>query len=302
MNSSSSSVSFFDLAIIGHFARDVIVDRDSRAWSSGGSVYYGSIAARRLGRSVAVITRLAKKDFPFLDELRQEGVKVFATESAETTGFENIYTTENRNRRALFPLGFAGPFTLEELPCLSASYVVLGPIIAGEFDLDFLKEVSSYISGKIALDIQGLIRVRIREKEIVFRNWDGREEGLPFVEVLKTDDVELEVITRKTDLREGAKQLAALGPKEVLVTHAQGLLVLANGKFYRAPFVAKSLRGRTGRGDTAFASYLSWRISSDPAKSCRLAGAVTSIKMERPGPLRASLSEIEQFMQNYPPK
>ena len=67
-----------DVAVIGHFAKDILVFGGQSMVSSGGSVYYGALALRRLGLRVAVVTRLRKEDFPRLDELKAEGILVFA--------------------------------------------------------------------------------------------------------------------------------------------------------------------------------------------------------------------------------
>ena len=67
-----------DLLLVGHFARDrIVVDRVPQI-ASGGGVYYGSIALRRQGLEVAVLTRLHREDFTHLEELEREGVHVFA--------------------------------------------------------------------------------------------------------------------------------------------------------------------------------------------------------------------------------
>lgn len=289
----------YDVVMIGHFARDVIVDAGTRTRASGGAVYYGSVAVRRLGKTCAVVTRLARADARWLAELEAEGVRVYWQESAETSGIENVYTTADRNRRTCSPLGFAGPFRLEDVPRLAAHYVVLGPIIAGEFSLEFLQTIRSHVTGQVALDVQGFVRVR-EGPRLVFREWADQAEGLRHVDVLKADDAEVEALTGETDLEAGARALAAHGPSEVLVTRAEGLLVLAGDKVFHAPFQARSLVGRTGRGDTATATYLAWRIDHPPAEACRMAGLATSRKMEQPGPLQVPLEDLEQALEHYP--
>ena len=103
-----------DVAFVGHFARDRLVYRGTTEIASGGGVYYGSMAVRRLGFSVAVITKLHPDDFGWLDELRQHGIEVHAAPAPQTTGIENIYPTEDMDRRICHPLGLAGPFSLEQ--------------------------------------------------------------------------------------------------------------------------------------------------------------------------------------------
>ena len=66
------------------------------------------------------------------------------------------------------------------------------------------------------------------------------------------------------------------------------------GHTHSPPFTPRcSLAGRTGRGDTCFATYLTRRLTSTPAEACRWAGAVTTLKQEQPGPWRGTVAEVE---------
>ena len=285
-----------DVAMIGHFAKDKLVFRGREEISSGGSVYYGAIALRRMGLSVAVITRLRKDDFDRLEELRREGILVFAQPAEQTSGIENIYFTADMDRRICKPLGFAGPFHEEDLPDIEAKVFIVGPIMAGEVDLPLIEELAK--RGPIALDVQGFVRVREGD-ELVLRDWPEKEEGLSHVRFLKADSAEAEVLTGTTDLRKAAKELAGYGPREVVLTHAGGVLVYADGRYHEAPFRPRELKGRTGRGDTCFATYLGKRLTSPPEEACRFAAAVTSLKMEKPGPFRGSMEEVEEFLRRH---
>jgi len=60
------------------------------------------------------------------------------------------------------------------------------------------------------------------------------------------------------------------------------------------------IRGRTGRGDTCFATYVARRLEVGPEEACRFAAAVTSLKMEHPGPYRGSRADVEQFLARRP--
>ena len=68
-----------DILFLGHFAVDRNVVDGVAEIASGGGVYYGGIAAARLGARVGVVTRLRAEDFPRLDAFREAGVEVFAT-------------------------------------------------------------------------------------------------------------------------------------------------------------------------------------------------------------------------------
>jgi len=325
-----------DIVVIGHFAKDKIVVRGEERVSSGGSVYYGAIALRRMGLKVAVITRLKPDDFGLLDELRDEGILVFAQPAEETSGIENTYFTDDMDRRLCKPLGFAGPFRLEDMPDIQARTFLVGPIMAGEVDIPLIRALSS--KGNVALDAQGFVRVR-EGNELVFRDWPQKQEGLSLVDVLKVDTAEAEVLTGQTDVRQAVRELAAHGPSEIVLTRPQGVLVYAGEKYYEAPFKrspGKSLktllapvpggvagevepqepprgrgfehfpgklfnprevRGRTGRGDTCFASYLGRRLTAGPEEACRFAAAMTSLKLEQPGPFRGSIEDVERSAQ-----
>lgn len=280
-----------DIAVIGHFAKDKIIVRGEEWVSSGGSVYYGAIALRRMGLRVAVITRLRQDDFGLLDELSDEGILVFAQPAEQTSGIENTYFTDDMDRRLCKPLGFAGPFRSEDMPDIQAKTFLVGPIMAGEVDIPLLRTLSS--KGAVALDAQGFVRVREGEA-LVFKDWPQKQEGLALVDVLKVDTAEAEVLTGQTDVRQAMRELAAYGPREIVLTRPQGVLVYAGGEYHQAPFVPREVRGRTGRGDTCFAGYLGRRLTADPEEACRLAAAMASLKLEQPGPFRGSVEDVER--------
>jgi sugar/nucleoside kinase (ribokinase family) len=282
-----------DIAIIGHFAKDKIIVRSEERVSCGGSVYYGAIALRQMGLRVAVITRLKQDDFVLLDELKDEGILVFAQPSEQTSGIENTYVTEDMDRRLCKPLGFAGPFRIQDLPDIQARTSLVGPIMAGEVDIPLIRVLSS--RGTVALDAQGFVRVREGEA-LVFRDWLQKREGLALVDVLKVDTAEAEVLTGQTGVHQAMRELADYGPKEIMLTRPQGILVYAGGEFHQAPFNPREMRGRTGRGDTSFAAYLGRRLTSDPAEACRFAAAMASLKLEQAGPFRGSMEDVERVL------
>ena len=273
----------YDLIFFGHFAKDFNVVDGHGEHQSGGGVFFGSVVARRIGLRVAVVTRLHPADFARLDEMRCEGIDMFAAPAAQTTGIENTYQSHDMERRICKPLGFAGALQLADVPPASARIYAITPIIAGEMDLAFLKNLAA--RGPVALDIQGFVRVP-ENGTLVYKPWQDIAEGLARVTYLKVDRAEAEAITGETDLAVAARKLAAYGPREIVLTQSAGVTVFANGEMYTAPFTPRSLVGRTGRGDTCFATYLSKRLSESPAVACRFAGAVTTLKQEKPGPFR----------------
>ncbi len=245
------------------------------------------------------MTRLRRADFPRLDDFRQAGVEVFATAAPATSGIENTYSSTDMERRICKPLAFAGAIQAREVPDVAARIYAVTPIIAGEVDLSVLKllaaraktfevsETSKVCAPGVALDVQGFVRVRVGD-ELLFRPWTDMVEGLAQVTYLKVDRAEAEALTGETDLARAAARLAAYGPREIVLTQSSGVMVYAEGRVYTAPFTPRSLAGRTGRGDTCFATYLAKRLVASPEEACRWAGAVTTLKQEQPGPWRDS--------------
>lgn len=286
----------FDLMTIGHFAKDIIVVDGIGETAPGGGVYYGAFAALQQGLRVACVTRLHPDDFPMLDEMRAAGIAVFASPGPQTSGIENRYQSVDMERRVCIPQGFAGCFTEADIPRAPARIYIIASIIAGEVDLPLLKRLA--VRGPVALDIQGFVRVR-EGCELVYRPWADMEEGLRYVTYLKVDRSEAELLTGLSDLPAAARRLAAYGPREIVLTQSSGVTVFAGGQVYQAPFTPRSLAGRTGRGDTCFATYLGKRLSAGPAEATRLAAAITTLKQERPGPWRGPLADAEALARTY---
>ncbi|RPI09935.1 MAG: carbohydrate kinase [Zetaproteobacteria bacterium] len=283
-----------DILVIGHFAKDLLVIDGVGTRASGGAVFYGSVVLKRLGLSVGIVTRLHPDDFSRLDEVRQEGVQVFATAASETTGIENVYDSRDMERRICKPLGFAGALRLEDVPPVRAKVYLVIPIVAGEVDLALLKAMAA--RGPVGMDVQGFVRVPEGDT-LVFKPWPDMAVGLSLITYLKADKAEAELLTGETDLERAARRLAGFGPKEIVLTQSSGVTVYADGRICRAPFTPKNLSGRTGRGDTCFATYVGKRVAgASPDEACRWAGAVTTLKQEQPGPWRGRVADVEALL------
>jgi sugar/nucleoside kinase (ribokinase family) len=70
------------------------------------------------------------------------------------------------------------------------------------------------------------------------------------------------------------------------------VLARVKGKTYYEKFSNSSVVGRTGRGDTTFAAYLSWRLEHGVEESLKFAAALVSIKMESVGPFKGTLADV----------
>lgn len=287
------SMQQFDIMMVGNFAVDKLIVDGVEEVASGGGVFYGSIAARRVGASVSVVTRLHPSEFWRLEEMRSEGVEVFPIAAEGTSGIANYYQSANMETRICKPIGFGGSYNLDQIPEISSKVIMLSPLYAGEVDLPLLKQLAQ--RAPVSMDIQGFVRVPVADG-LEFRPWIDMAEGLKHITYLKVDRSEAEFLTGQKDLFEAARLLHAMGPKEIVLTQSSGVTVFAEGNFFEAPFTPRSLVGRTGRGDTCFCTYIAKRMTSDPETACLWAGVVTSLKQEKPGPWRGTSIQVDSIL------
>ncbi|MFX1281519.1 MAG: PfkB family carbohydrate kinase [Promethearchaeota archaeon] len=289
-----------DIVILGHFAKDIIEIDGNSYTSLGGAVYYGGIAGSHMGLRISIITRLKEEDFEFLGILKKNGVNFYSYPSKETSGLRNIYSSKNMELRIYKPLGFAGKFKKDEtIDTLKPKFFVVAPILAGEVDLELLNYLKSKYPDNLCLDIQGFIRFR-DDTKVFYSSLSvkERQEIISNINVLKLDQTEAEVLTNQKQIITAAKELIQIGPKEILITHKEGISVFTNNSSYQFPWKNRSSEGRTGRGDTAFISYLGSRITKDPEESLKFSAALTSLKLETPGPFDLPLNQVEKLIKD----
>lgn len=285
----------FDIAFVGHYTKDTIVYPDVTRVVDGGAFNYGAHVAVRMGLRTAVVTRLAREDWHVVEELERLGVTAAAVAAPASTNLRLVYPTGNLDERTIEITSSAGPFTVADVGELRARAVAIGASVRGEVP----DEVVSALAARcelLALDVQGFMRVVV-DGRLAFDDWPGKAAILPTVSVLKTDAVEAERLTGRRDREEAARQLAALGPREVLLTWNGGVLVHHEGRIHQAPFVPEAVRGRSGRGDTCTSAYLSRRLAAPPEEAVTWAAAVTSLKLEAEGPFRRDRAEVEHLYQ-----
>lgn len=289
-----SSMKLYDVAFVGHYTKDTIVSASGTRVVDGGACNYGANVAARMGLRAAVVTRLAKVDFHIVEKLRRLGVDVFARETPQSTCLRLEYPTANVDQRSIYVTSTAGPFTPAEVEAVQARAFLIGASMRREVGLDVIEELGKK-DALLAADIQSFLRVE-REGVLVPAPWPEKEQVLAHLDVLKTDAVEAELLTGESDIRVAAQMIAGLGPSEVVLTHRDGLLVLADGQFHQAGWFPRKLVGRSGRGDTTIAAYVAKRLTAPPAEATIWAAAVASLKMEAEGPFRRDIAEVEDLI------
>ena len=288
----------FDVATLGNYTKDTIVTAAGTQHADGGGVNYSAHAALALGRSVAAVMRLAAEDFHVVRKLEEAGITVFPTATPSSTLMRLEYPTDNPDERILTVADTAGAFTPEQVRDLDARAFIISPSIRGEFPVETISELRTK-DALISADAQGFIRVRRSDGRLEHLPWPEQEEVLAMIDVLKADIVEAEALTGEPDMTAAAKALAAQGPREVVITHRDGIVVLAEGRVLEARFHARSMAGRSGRGDTCVGSYMAARLEHPPEVAINWSAATTSLKIQTPGPIRKSHQEIVDFMEHH---
>ncbi|MCH7496934.1 MAG: hypothetical protein IH971_03680 [Candidatus Marinimicrobia bacterium] len=280
----------FDIVVLGQITKDKLVMRGIETEAPGGAVYYCGLALSKLEIKAGVITLINKDDDHYLDAFRNNGVDVFSFETARTTEFTNTYPSKDLDKRISEATAFAGPFTTAHIPAIETKILHIGSLMAGEVPDDLVHYIVERFP-KVSLDLQGFLRVP-EEKNLVFKDWPAKKDALRNIHTVKADRVEAEVITGEKDMAKAAKIIVSWGPREVVITYADGVLVYADEEIFEVPFVIESLKGRTGRGDTCISAYLASRLKWSPGDSAKFAAAMTSLKLEKEGPFDRSYQDV----------
>lgn len=289
----------FDFLVIGHVSIDENIYLSNKEKNIGGAILYSSSVYSSLGHKVAVWTKVSKADSHLIQQFNIPKENILFIPSQKTTSIRNIYLDESREKRISTALAVADPFLITEIPdYLRAKIIHFASLIYGEYQTDLINFFSG--RGKIAVDVQGFLRNVGEDGKLFYKSWDGKERYLPCIDYLKADAAEAEFLTGKSDTREAAKILFHWGAKEIIITHHSEVLVYDGLTFYHYPLKPNNLSGRTGRGDTCFAAYLSERLSKDIDQSLLFAVALTSLKLANPGPFQGKREEVERFIrENY---
>jgi sugar/nucleoside kinase (ribokinase family) len=286
----------YDVVIIGNYTKDTIVAPSGTRNVDGGGFNYGAHVAAMMGLKTAAVTRLSKDDVRVVDALVKLGVAVYPTYTPHSTVMQLYYPTSNVDERILSVSHTAGSFTPDQVRDLESRLFLINSSIRGEVDLPVLQELRAKKT-LLAADAQGFVRVLAPDGKLGYDAWQDKKEVLSYIEILKTDAVEAEMLTGEADIKLAARIITGWGPKEIVLTHRDGLLVFAGGRYYEAPFRPRKLVGRSGRGDTCVASYVAKRLSSSPQEATAWAAAVTSLKLEAEGPINRKISDVEELVE-----
>ena len=282
-----------NICCIGHITHDKIITPHHEVDMPGGTSYYFAHAMYHLNgaKNFELITSLAPSDMAAVDELRTLGVKVSVVPSHHTVYFENKYG-ENQNNRTQRVLAKADPFTPEALSNVDASIYHLGSLLADDFAPGLIETLIKH--GTVSVDSQGYLR-EVRGEKVYATDWVGKHQVLPFIDVLKVNEYEMEVLTGQKDPHDAALQLAEWGVNEVCVTLGDyGSIILENNHFYDiCAYPPKAIIDATGCGDTYSTGYLYMRSrGASPDEAGHFAAAMSTLKLEHSGPFARTEEDV----------
>lgn len=266
----------------------------------GGGVCYSSLCLASLDHKPDIITRVGI-DFPteYSNLLRiKAGVEIenWKSQNSKTTRFR-IYLDDNGRKFRVIER--CEDLTMEDFACVnriptSMDKVVILNAVNGELSTDVVRFLTTQ-SNRVFLDAQSFTRVLDPNAGRVEMAHGMDVSFLAGVEVLKSDQKELEALTGLEDMQSAIEQLSKY-VKGILMTSGKGETVYFEDGIIKCrarPF-AVNVRDTIGAGDVALASYASILLETgDPATALEFATAASSLSTETVGVKKALLSRQE---------
>jgi sugar/nucleoside kinase (ribokinase family) len=289
-----NSLLAYDVIYIGNYTKDTIITPDGTRYTDGGAVNYAAHAAARLGLHVAVVSRLADEDVRVVEKWEQADIDSYITYVPESTCMKLEYPTYDPDIRTLSVTSIAGSIIAGDVEPIQSRAAVIGSSLRGEVGIDVIRVLREK-HVLVAADMQGFVRV-LQGRKLVYAPWPEMDATLAELDILKSDAVEAEFLTGEKDIYKAARIFSAKGPKEIVLTHKDGVLFYANGEFSEQAFYPAQMNGRSGRGDTCIGAYVAMRLFKSPVEAGVWAAAVTSLKMENLGPFTRSVADVEALI------
>ena len=288
----------YDVLVVGPLSLDQNIDYlGNERREVGGAVVASGFAAAGSGARTAIFCKSNKDEADPNERFSDISADVFWGASEHTCSIRNQYFTADKEKRSCTSLGKCDPFRFDELADIDTAMYHFAGLVYGDFDGELLREAAKH--GKVAVDVQCMLRHVEPDKTMAFHDWADKKELLPIIDYLKTDAAEAEILTGTDDRVKAAHMLHEWGAKEVMISHNTELLVYDGDKIYTCPIKARNLSGRTGRGDTAFAGYINERQHASVEEALLWATALVSLKMETPGPFRGNREDVVAYINEF---
>lgn len=273
------------ITFIGHVSKDINIFKSKKQIIPGGGVYYGAFVSKSFSVETSVYTKLAEGDKELFKDMEEYGIEVIYFPSKTTTTIQNIYPTDNPDDRVSKMIERAEPFNEEELTGIRGADIIhISGLWHGEISEVFIEKLRKK-ADILGLDAQGFLRNVDSDGNMVYKDWEYKERYLPLIDVFKVDSRESEVLTGIKDHYRAIEEISKWGPREILLTYRDGIILWAQGEIFEEKFGGWTLEGRTGRGDTCMAGYLIHRHLGYKS-ALKKTAEITTEKMKSPGPYK----------------
>ncbi len=290
----------FDAVIIGNIARETVVDYlGNSIQREGGAIVYATSACISNGAKITVSTKLSKDDSDLLKPLHSRLVDVYFKYNGNTAVIKkDIPSFESKSAKTIC-LNQGSPFQICDIPDVDSYYYMFLNDFCGEISLDLIAYFSQY--AKIALDVSCFVRrINPDTKQIEIFDYRHKKNLASLCDIFKATFKEAKFLTGANTAKEACKTIKSWGANEVLIVDDKILyLVDTNGKFYICPICELGHSYQLYSDTTAFAVYVTQRLTSDPDTSLYSAAAVSMINLQRPGPVKCTRAEINLNLDTY---
>ncbi len=283
-----------DLITVGNFAMDRIISSRIACptVTLGGSATFVSLAAKKLGAKVGVVSKVGKDFRRHLAWLRENGVDVSHVQIEEDMSTTSFVLSYSDNQRRLQLIDRAPQILLGDVPtCLRARVIHVAPI-ADELPLKAVQKLRDK-APLISVDPQGFLREFDETGYMKLRRLEDISYLIP-CDVLKSSTEEIRMVTGYAKLGASIKKLSRLGVKTILVTMGEkGALAYLNEKFYHIPaYKPKVFKDPTGAGDVFIGAFLAEYLKGkELAWCCCVGSAAASFVIEEVGSRRFGNSD-----------
>jgi len=274
----------FDLVTVGHFALDLISSPKitTPKPSLGGPPAYVSVAARKLGAKVSVISKVGE-DFSsrYIAWLNANGVDLSGLKmikGASTTRFVLKYT---HWRRQIQLKSRAPPILPEDIPnSLQAKVVHIAPVV-DEISRNLVYKLRT-LTNVLSLDPQGFVREFDAAGNMHLKRWHD-QQALRQIDLYKSSSNEIKRVTGLADLQMAMEKIHDYGAKIVIATEGmKGSKLFFEGKIYDIPACKpKRVLDPTGAGDIFIGAFLAeYAKGKDPIWCACIGSASASFVVE----------------------
>jgi len=286
-------MSKYGITFIGHMCYDEVTPYgEDPIIAPGSAVFCGAMVTAKIGVKTAAVVKMSLDEESINQPMKDLGVDVYVIPAECTTYSRVLHKSENVDERDITLVRTAGLIKIEDIPELDSRYFHLAGISDSEFDMALIDGLKAR-GYNLSTDMQSYVRqITPITHEINFGDVKDKKEIISKMDMVKLDIVEARVLTGTDNLEAAAKIVESWGCPEIMITQSEGVLARVHGVTYYEKFSNNSVIGRTGRGDTTFAAYQSWRLEHDVAKSLKFAAALVSIKMETYGPFQGTLEDV----------